>query len=806
MKTPQASRGGRRRASFMLLLLLLAASPSSAAAFPLAPETDPNITQATWGFNPWMERYNAASVDPTVVTHVMLTGGCLPVEEGGSNFYQDAGTGFRQRCAELGIACQCRPAIKPEKWNPPQADKSIFNGSEECVWFIRLLLDEVRRGLITVGGISAKCSYQDPAVFEEAAALGVPLFLMGINKPYEGELEYDWPQPTGFIGTDQAFLGRTMARLLQQLRPEGGTFGFVTDWKSAGMMRRRLGFVREIAKQNEQDDRPHHWTEVTYPFNTSIRGFAQCPYIECMMERLADPATGTDPNAIITLFQSPLRKAGYTDWVDRYRWRNMTLIAMDALDYLSYLSTGYVDGLVGQITFEMGTRSAEVLSAVAARGLGGPGGVVLPPDTHLFESRLVSYNLIPLELDKVYPVELEENLLENLTSVGYICFAVILSSALLCLVWTVYHRDNMVVRAAQPFFLLILLGGIVILASTILPLSFDDGGTVNDDDIMSETFAVGICMSLPWLAFTGFAVIFSALFSKTWRVNKLFHAQTSHARTQVAYLDVLGPFAVIFSCNTIVLVCWTIADPLTYTRQVGDGTDFWNREIESFGACRSNDSALPFLLPLAFINFAVLAIACWQAFEARNLESEFAESKYIGFSVASLFQAFLTGLPIVAVVKDEPRAFYLVLVLTIFVLSEAILLLIFLPKMYLAHQYAGMSEAERRKAMSEGIKKSARSATNHKNSSSDSSSVHGGTSKFFRDRAAEARAAIPEEVSPESVHTTGGVADSNSNATSETERASETARGGVDEDSSHGATEPVTDSTSAATSMQTTHK
>jgi hypothetical protein len=74
--------------------------------------------------------------------------------------------------------------------------------------------------------------------------------------------------------------------------------------------------------------------------------------------------------------------------------------------------------------------------------------------------------------------------------------------------------------------------------------------------------------------------------------------------------------------------------------------------------------------------------------------------------VASLFQAFLTGFPIVVIVKDDPRAFYLVLTLMIFVLSEGILLLIFLPKMLLAYRFSTMSEAEQRRVISDQIARS----------------------------------------------------------------------------------------------------
>jgi hypothetical protein len=103
------------------------------------------------------------------------------------------------------------------------------------------------------------------------------------------------------------------------------------------------------------------------------------------------------------------------------------------------------------------------------------------------------------------------------------------------------------------------------------------------------------------------------------------------------------------------------------------------------------------------VNFAVVAFACHQAIQARDIKSEFSESKYIGLSVFSMFQGFLTGIPIVAVVRDIPRAFYLVLTFVIFILCMVVLLLIFLPKMLMQRRYAGKSKADQKKLMSMAI-------------------------------------------------------------------------------------------------------
>jgi hypothetical protein len=107
------------------------------------------------------------------------------------------------------------------------------------------------------------------------------------------------------------------------------------------------------------------------------------------------------------------------------------------------------------------------------------------------------------------------------------------------------------------------------------------------------------------------------------------------------------------------------------------------------------------------VNFLSLVIAAWQAWEARDIESEFSEGKYIGLSIFSLCQAFMTGIPIIAVVKDIPEAFYLVTVFLIFMLCVVLLSLVFVPKMRLQYMYAKLTLAEQRKLLAISVRKSA---------------------------------------------------------------------------------------------------
>jgi hypothetical protein len=86
-----------------------------------------------------------------------------------------------------------------------------------------------------------------------------------------------------------------------------------------------------------------------------------------------------------------------------------------------------------------------------------------------------------------------------------------------CTFWFYFgylHSDHRVVRASQPVFLGMICFGCILLASTIIPLSFDDS---NASGIGTDA----ACIFRYWLCPIGFCIIFSALFSKLWRVNRV---------------------------------------------------------------------------------------------------------------------------------------------------------------------------------------------------------------------------------------------------------------------------------------------
>ena len=78
-------------------------------------------------------------------------------------------------------------------------------------------------------------------------------------------------------------------------------------------------------------------------------------------------------------------------------------------------------------------------------------------------------------------------------------------------VWTFKNRKHKKVRASQPFFLFMICMGTFIMASAIIPASFQEP--------MSSIALDAGCMSFVWLLCLGFMTTFSALFTKISRIN-----------------------------------------------------------------------------------------------------------------------------------------------------------------------------------------------------------------------------------------------------------------------------------------------
>ena len=460
-----------------------------------------------------------------------------------------------------------------------------------------------------------------------------------------------------YVGTDNVAFGIQIGKVLEQLRPTGGQFIL---WTRPGpnLAQRVSGVRQQLAKTGV-------WKELS----DSI--VYQDGSLEDAMQQIVKVKQSNKRylNALIPVMGGPMKdRALWTSFVSQNR--EMAFVSGDAMpNQINLLEQGFADGLVGQLPYQSGEQCIDTLLDLQLQG-NPPRN---PSQDMVFGTNLSFLLRVPLVLPNL---EVDPNYLGSVRILGYILLALTLTATICLMIWVIRKRQTRIVAAGQPIFLLTILVGISILAMAILPLGAGDDKTSNQEKLNAA------CMATPWLVTLGFGIIFSALFSKLWRVHRLIRSSMRFSKVQVRIQDVLWPLSVLTLVNVALLTAWTVMAPLEYSRQWHDGTDPWNRPISSYGMCNAAPStnALPFQVCLILVNFAALSTANFQAFRTRRIKSVLSESKYIAITVASMMQAFLVGLPVLLLVDQEPVAHYVVSVLLIFCTCIAVIGFIFVPK------------------------------------------------------------------------------------------------------------------------------
>lgn len=247
------------------------------------------------------------------------------------------------------------------------------------------------------------------------------------------------------------------------------------------------------------------------------------------------------------------------------------------------------------------------------------------------------------------------------------------------------------------------------MGASIIPKSLDD-------QVVSAHGANVACTVFPWLLALGWCLAFSALFSKTYRINKIFH-NPSFKRVKIEAQDVMVPMMVLLSCNVLILTVWTALDPLYWDRYVV-GYDPFGRPNETRGRCYS-ENWLPYLISLAVVNAGALVVAIHQAWIARKISLEFAESEWIARVMNTILLVAFVGGPVLVIADEDPRAFYFVLCALIFAICMSLLGFIFGPKI------AKTRSMNKKQQSSKGAIKETLSNINKNSRNSDSNKYTG---------------------------------------------------------------------------------
>jgi hypothetical protein len=122
----------------------------------------------------------------------------------------------------------------------------------------------------------------------------------------------------------------------------------------------------------------------------------------------------------------------------------------------------------------------------------------------------------------------------------------------------------------------------------------------------------------------------------------------------------------------------TAVDPPIYTIEV-TSVDEFGQPKQTYGHCDFPDMIWA-ILTLVVSNLTIILLATCEAWQARNLSTEFAESQYIFQALTSMALVVSIGAPVLVLARDNPTASHFVSSGMIFISTGAILSLIFVPK------------------------------------------------------------------------------------------------------------------------------
>ena len=596
---------------------------------------------------------NSNKENPTT-DETMLTFAMVP-KSVDNPFFDVAMDGCMDAAQLLGVTCL---------WTGPSVE------DPEGLLQAEILSDLLENKSIDGLAVSVASVANIVPLINQAAAQNIPVITFDSDAPDSDRLAY--------IGTNNTFLGVQLGKTVKQLVPNGGTFAILSG-PGPNLKEREKGVRLEL-----EDTQDKVWNEIS---TSSLDHLGNITLAMEMMHQFANES----PTVIVPVMGMPMRSDSWKDLINQHRGKNITFVNGDAMDIqLHLLNRGYADGLVGQLPYEMGFKSIQSLVLLAA-------GNTLKSD--FVGTNVLTHIYIPLELPELI---VDHNLVGDLIIVGYILFGLVMIMVIGLCLWTRWNRENHIIQASQPAFLYMIAFGVMVLASCLVPLSFDDSGVPSSVD---GTTGVAICMSIPWLGCLGFSIIFSSLVAKLLLIYKLFNPANGFSRLQVRGKDVLAHFYLLLLANIAILLAWTLVDPLTYVRSSYEGTDGWGRTIETYGACKSQNATV-YLTLLGIVNVGGLMEANWYSYRTRNVQMEFAESKYIAIAMGSMLQAFLTGIPILIIVRELPKAFYLTLVFIIFITATAILLVIFIPKLIFANEFSRYTPREQHDRLRDSIQSS----------------------------------------------------------------------------------------------------
>lgn len=291
--------------------------------------------------------------------------------------------------------------------------------------------------------------------------------------------------------------------------------------------------------------------------------------------------------------------------------------------------------------------------------------------------------------DVCYAVD--DNLLPAVILVfGYVAVGVTWALSIGFMMWIWAYRHDAVVKVSQIEFLFLICIGAMISSSTLIALSFQAG---TGDDTSQASAG---CTAAPFLYVIGWALQYSSLSAKTFRLFTIMKNNKQLKRVKVTFLKMLRIVGLVISVDSAILIAWVLVSPLVYER-LEEGIDVDQESgvvtIESVGGCVMKNDSMSFWAfagPIMGFHVFILVLTNVLLYNVRDISDRYQEQKHIGMASMLMFEILIVGLPVLVAVRDSPVATHIVLIGIVALDGIGILCFIFVPK--ILFQRAGLEE------------------------------------------------------------------------------------------------------------------
>ena len=229
-------------------------------------------------------------------------------------------------------------------------------GGEEQVQMVNDLIVKGVDGL----AVSASNAAAMASALQAAKQAGIPVITWDADL-----LEKDKGLRTAYVGTKNYDIGVNLAKLVQQLKPDGGTIALQSGGAAAANHNERLQGIRDTLSGQQSQNAPgeklsgqNGWTEVAgSPLYTDDEAPKAVQQLEDTLLKYSDLDAYISTGAFTQWNPDAYRNA-VKGVKDRVASKDLALVVADTLPVqMQLLEDGYSLGQVGQRPFEMGYKS-----------------------------------------------------------------------------------------------------------------------------------------------------------------------------------------------------------------------------------------------------------------------------------------------------------------------------------------------------------------------------------------------------------------------------------------------------------------